>query len=287
MYTTDQSEYSVYMVDNFIENCMGRGYAFNRDHINEIVSEIIIPMYLLNKSKVSKDKYANYPDLFQYVNIKNQPILPADTGKFLMSTVPNNPDPDALYKIINHAMTQIFVYKHQGQDLEKNITGYVNTNLLNLTQQPNYPNKDKFEIPYKIEDMISFVYKDEMDALVDSETNKSKYNEMFGTDDKIIEYMMDMVCGMNQWLDDIKKQKPVDNIKYNKIIPTVNVIILYPIYMFRWMEQQIQLNKPQCTEVQRQNHTNQNDCYQTIPTSQITRKRASYVPPAVQLNTNS
>jgi hypothetical protein len=174
--------------------------------------------------------------------------------------------------------------------LEKLIIEYVHTHLLYLTQQPDYPNKDKYEIPYKLQYMIAFVYPDEMDALVDptSEKNSSKYNKMFGSDDKIIEYMMDMVCGMKKGLlDDIaSKPQPVKYEDYNDIIPTANAIILYPIYMFRWMEQQIQLNKPKCAANVRTTLKNQNECYQTIPTSHIAKKRASYVEPPVKLNQN-
>jgi hypothetical protein len=289
MHTKDNTEYSVYMVDNFIENCLGRGYKFNGQNFNQIISSIIIPMYILNKSEASKNKYPKYQDLFIYINIKNPPFLPVDTygkvmdlGQYLWSTImPNHPNPNIFYDIIHFILQNLNL---SYTELEKMLVDYTNTKLLNLTQQPNYPNKDKYELPYKIKDMISFVYEDEMAALVDPETNKSKYNEMFGSDDKIIEYMMDMVIGMKQWLDDIAKTKPVDSDKYNDIIPTANAIILYPIYMFRWMEQQIQLNKPQCTEDKRKKLENQNQCYQTIPSSQMGRKRASYVEPTVVLS---
>ena len=289
MHTKDNTEYSVYMVDNFIENCLGRGYKFNGQNFNQIISSIIIPMYILNKSEASKNKYPKYQDLFIYINIKNPPFLPVDTygkvmdlGQYLWSTImPNHPNPNIFYDIIHFILQNLNL---SYTELEKMLVDYTNTKLLNLTQQPNYPNKDKYELPYKIKDMISFVYEDEMAALVDPETNKSKYNEMFGSDDKIIEYMMDMVIGMKQWLDDIAKTKPVDSDKYNDIIPTANAIILYPIYMFRWMEQQIQLNKPQCTEDKRKTLENQNQCYQTIPSSQMGRKRASYVEPTVVLS---
>lgn len=295
MHQIDKTEYQVYAVDNFIENCLGRGYKFGEYQFNEMVSEIIMPMYILNISKTSKNKYASYPDFFRYVNIKNPPFLPVDPegtvmnlNKYLVSTImPNNPNPDIFWDIIVFAMSN-FNFNSSIQDIEPKIIKFTNTKLLYLTEQSDYPNKDKYEIPYKVQHMISFVYKDEMALLVDptSEKTKSKYNEMFGSEDKIVEYMMDMVCGIKQWLDDIAKTKPVDSKKYNDIIPTANAIILYPVYMFRWMEQQIQLNKPQCTDDVRKTLTDQNQCYQTIPSSQMARKRASYVEPPVKQNKN-
>jgi hypothetical protein len=289
MHKTDNTEYSVYMVDNFVENCLGRGYHFNGAQFNEIVSSMIVPMYILNQLEVSKNKYANYPDLFKFVNINNPPFLPVNSAGTVMNLneyvegtiLPSHPN----YNIMKDI--SYFIESNRDLDysrLESLIVKYTTNNLLNLTQQYDYPNKDKYEIPYKIQDMVSYVYVNEMTALVDPDTNKSKYNEMFGSDEKIIEYMMDIVWGMKQGLDDIAKTKPVDSKKYNDIIPTANAIILYPIYMFRWMEQQIQLNKSQCTEDKLKTLSNQNQCYQTIPTSQMARKRASYVEPSVKLS---
>ena len=246
-------------------------------------------MYVLNRSASSLNKYANYADLFNYVNIKNAPIMTVNAagkmdGQYLIKEfIYNNPNRRNIFdRLFGFIFQQKDLMSMTEGEMWNKITTYIENNLLDLTRDPNYPNKDKFEMPFKVVDMVCFIYDDEMQALAGN--NSSKYTEIFGSDEKIIEYMMDMVVGMKLWMADIAKNKPIDSEKLNDLTPTANAIILHPIYMFRWMEKMIQENKPMCTDESRKTHTNQNECYQTIPTSQSMRRRASYVEPSVVLN---
>ena len=281
MHGSDGTNYVTYRFDNFIENCIGRKYKIN--NFGDIIHRIIVPMYIMN---TTTKKYADYADLFNYVNIRNGPLIPVndngslDRGQYLMKEIHSNPDKSLYGRLIQ------FIIQEQNLNWNNVLTKirtYIDNDYLSLTNGQTNP---KFEMPFKVEYMMCFVYDDEMSALVGA--NSSKYDEMFGSNDKIIEYMMDMVVGMKMWMADISKNKPFDSDKYNHIIPTANAIILHPIYMFRWMEKLIQENKRECTERALKKHAKNNDqnkCYQTIPTSQKARRRASYVEPAVKLNT--
>lgn len=286
MHAADKTDYRVYRFDNFIDNCVGRGYQLK--NFDNIINRIIFPMYILNRSASSLNKYANYADLFNYVNIRNAPFMPMNNkgkmdGQYLINELQNYPDGSMYDRLVG------FFFQQNDWTTDSNIwkklIAYLDNDLMDLTKDPNYPNKDKFEMPFRVTDMMSFVYEDEMQALAGN--NSAKYTELFGSDDKIIEYMMDMVTGMKSWMDDISKNLPFDSEKYNNIIPTANAIILHPIYMFRWMEKQIQENKPQCTADAMKTHTDQTKCYQKIATSQMARRRASYLDPPVKHNSSA
>ncbi len=275
MHTTDNTDYHVYKFDNFIENCIGRQYRIN--NFGDIINRIIFPMYIMNRNT---KKYEEYPDLFNYVNILNGPFIPlndngeVDRGQYLMKEINSNPD-KSLYGRLIQFITEQPNLNLNWDDVLIIIRTYIDNDYLALTNGPINPN---FEMPFKVEHMICFIYDDEMSALVGN--NSSKYDEKFGSNDKIIEYMMDMVVGIKLWMADISKVTPFDSDQYNDIIPTVNAIILHPIYMFRWMEKLIQENKTECTEKALKIHAknnNQNKCYQTIPASLSMRRRASYV----------
>jgi len=288
----DNLIYSVSIIDNFIENMIGRGYSFR--HLGIVFSKIIIPMYLLNEHPNSKNAYKTYPDLFFYINTKNPPYPPLNNTKtemnmeqYLMTSLVNYPG--NITKIIQQMeMPNNNNNNNNNNNQNKYISDFIiefSKDLVHLQWEYSKEQMNKFDIPIKIENMVSFVYNDEYNSIMNPLS--SEYSKLFGTDDKIIAYMMDMVLGMRNWLEEVKNTKPFDNIKYNSIIPTLNVIILHPIFMFRWMEQQIKANVPMCTPEAKAKHQNQNQCYSTIPTSQMSRKRNSYIDPPVKGNPNA
>ncbi len=275
----DKLIYSVSIIDNFIENMIGRGYSFK--HLGIVFSKIIVPMYLLNIHPHSKDAYKTYPDLFFYINTKNPPYPPLDgnkkemeMGQYLSTSLINYPG--NIKELIN-AMG----IPKDNKYISDFITEF-SQDMEHLQWQYGKEQMNKVDIPIKIENMVSFVYNDEYNSIM--KPLSSEYSKLFGTDDKIIAYMMDMVLGMRNWLEEVKNAKPFEPAKYNAILPTLNAIILHPIFMFRWMEQQMKMNAPMCTPEAKAKLQNQNQCYSTIPTSQMARKRNSYIEPPVKGN---